>query len=162
MDFYSCFSPVKSKEKKQLLLLISLVQLHSKGNPGKHLLMEENRWIIYYTWSTALFFLRKKSGILCILNSTPCIMHQTGKTLNLTIPCLSIKFIHHMFNFGLNHTSLVNPLPICYSYIRMVYSEHIPYVTKLMGTCSDQLRSSFGRNNTMGSVKGTSPFASKL
>ena len=31
-----------------------------------------------------------------------------------------------------------------------------------MGTGSDQLRSSFGRNNNMGSVKGTSPFASKL
>ena len=160
MDCYSCFSPVKSKEKKQLLLLISLVQLHSKGNPGKYLLMEENRWIINYTWSTALFFLKKK--IRHPVYFKQYFMHQTGKTLNLTIPCLSIKFMHHMFNFGLNHTSLVNPLPICYSYIRMFYSEHIPYVTKLMGTGSDQLRSSFGRNNTMGSIKGTSPFASKL
>ena len=31
-----------------------------------------------------------------------------------------------------------------------------------MGTGSDQLKSSFGRNNAMGSLKGTSPFASKL
>ena len=31
------------KRKKQLLLLISLVLLQLKGNPGKHLLIKENR-----------------------------------------------------------------------------------------------------------------------
>ncbi|RMX54357.1 hypothetical protein pdam_00018407, partial [Pocillopora damicornis] len=36
-------SPIKPKEKKKLLHLISLVLLQLKGNPGKHLLMKENR-----------------------------------------------------------------------------------------------------------------------
>ena len=106
------------------------------------------------------FFFKKKSGILCIFNSTSCIMHWTGKTLNLTISCLSIKFVHHMLIFGLNQTFLVDPLPICNSYIRMNYSEHNYHVTKLM--CSDQLRNSFGKNDTMGPLKGIIPFTSKI
>ena len=36
------------------------------------------------------------------------------------------------------------------------------HVTKSMGTSSDQLRNSSGRNNTMGCLKGTSPFTSKI
>ena len=58
-----------------------------------------------------------------------------------------------MLIFGLNQAFLVDPLPICYSYIRMNYSE-------LMG--SDQLRNSFGKKDSMGPLKGISPFASKI
>ena len=36
------------------------------------------------------------------------------------------------------------------------------HVTKSMGTSSNQLRNSFGRNNTMGCLKGTSPLTSKI
>ena len=36
------------------------------------------------------------------------------------------------------------------------------HVTKSMGTSSDQLRNSSGSNNTMGCLKGTSPFTSKI
>ena len=44
------------KRKKQLLHLISLVLLQLKGNPGKHLLIKENRWITNYKFSTQNFF----------------------------------------------------------------------------------------------------------
>ena len=115
------------KRKKKLLLLISLVLLQLKGNPGKHLLIKENRWITNYTFSTHNFFVKKNSGIQCIFNSISCIMHWIGKASNLTIPCLSIKFMHHMLIFGHNQAFHVNPLPICYGYIRMNYSEHIPH-----------------------------------
>ena len=84
------------KRKKQLLHLISSVLLQLKGNPGKHLLIKENRWITNYKFSTQNFFVRKNSGILRILNSTSCIMHLTRKTLKLTIPYLSVNFMHHI------------------------------------------------------------------
>ena len=41
MDCYSCFSPVKPKEKKATSALISLALLQLKGNPGKHLPKEK-------------------------------------------------------------------------------------------------------------------------
>ena len=89
-------------------------------------------------------------------------MHWTGKTSNLTIPCLSIKVMHHMLIFGCNHTSLVNTLCPSVIVISGWSTVNTYHVTKSMGTGSDQLRNSYGRNNTMGCLKGTSPFTSKI
>ena len=126
MDCYSCFSPVKRKEKKATSALDFFGSTSVERESRKTFAKRENRWIINYSCFAHNFFLKKKSGILCIFNSTSCIMHWTGKTLNLTIPCLSIKFMHHLLIFGLNQAFLVDLLPVCYSYIRMNYSEHIP------------------------------------
>ena len=127
MDCYSCFSPVKPKEKKVTSALDFFGSTSVERESRKTFAKRENRWINNYSFFAHNFFLKKKSGILCIFNSTSCIMHWTGKTLNLTIPCLSIKFMHHMLIFGHNQAFLVNPLPICYGYIRMNYSEHISH-----------------------------------
>ena len=126
MDCYSCFSPVKPKEKKATSALDFFGSTPVERESRKTFAKRENRWITNYSCFAHNFFLKKKWGILCIFDSTSCIMHWTGKTLNLTIPCLSIKFMHHMLIFRLNQAFLVDPLPICYSYIRMNYSEHIP------------------------------------
>ena len=126
MDCFSCFSPVKPKEEKETSALDFFGSTPVERESRKTFAKRENRWITNYSCFAHNFFFKKKSGILCIVNSTSCIMHWTGKTLNLTISCLSIKFAHHMLIFGLNQTFLVDPLPICNSYIRMNYSEHIP------------------------------------
>ena len=118
----------------------------------------------------------------CILNSTSHVMHRTGKTLNLTIPCLSIKIHASHVNYGLNHASLVNPLPICYIVvISGCTTVNTYHVTKLMdiitsvwvmhyviiikefcGWGEEMLENSFGKNNTMGLLKRISPFTSKI
>ena len=109
-------------------------------------------------------------------------MHLTWKTLNLTIPCLSIKFMHHMLIFGLHHAFLVNPLPICYTVVISEWTMiHAYHATKLMGIMTnvwvmhyliifkklcgwgeEMLENSFGKNNSMGSLKGISSFALKI
>ena len=107
----------------------------------------------------------------------------TGKTLNLTIPCLSIKIHASHVNFGLNHISLVNPLPISYSVVisgcttvntfhatklmgimASVWVTHYVIICKkLCGWGEEMLKNSFGKNNTMGPpLKGISPFAPKI
>ena len=126
MDCYSFFSPVKPKERKATSALDFFGSTSVERESRKTFAKRENSWITNYSCFAHNFFLKKKWGILCIFNSTSCIMHWTGKTLNLTIPCLSMKFMHHMLIFGFNQAFLVNPLPICYNYIRMNYSEHIP------------------------------------
>ena len=127
MDCYSCFITVKPKEKKATSALDFFGSTSVERESRKTFAKRENRWITNYScFAHNFFFFKKKSSILCIFSSTSCIMHWTGKTLNLAIPCLSIKFMHHMLIFGLNQAFLVDPLPICYSYIRMNYSEHIP------------------------------------
>ena len=72
------------------------------------------------------------------------------------------SFMHHMLIFGHNHTSLVNMLCQSVIVISGWSTVNTYHVTKSMGTGSDQLRNSFGRNNTMGCLKGTSPFTSKI
>ena len=114
------------KEKKETSAFDFFGSTPVERESRKTFSKRENRWITNYSCFAHNFFFKKKSGILCIVNSTSRIMHWTGKTSNLTISCLSIKFMHHMLNFGLNQAFLVDPLPICYSYIRMNYSEHIP------------------------------------
>ena len=128
MDCYSCFSPVKPKEKKATSALDFFGSTSVERESRKTFAKRENRWITNYSCFAHNFFFKKKSGILCIINSTSCIMHWTGKTLNLTIPCLSIKFMHHMLIFGLSQgLSPCRPSAnLLYSYIRMNYSEHIP------------------------------------
>ena len=112
------------KRKKATSVLDFFGSTSVERESRKTFAKRENRWITNYSCFAHNFFLKKKSGILCIVNSTSCIMHWTGKTLNLTIPCLSVKFMHHMLIFRLSQAFLVDPLPICYSYIRMNYSEH--------------------------------------
>ena len=127
MDCYSCFSPVKPKEKKATSVLDFFGSTSVERKSRKPFAKRENRWITNFScFAHNFFFKNKKSGILCIFDGNSCILYWTGKTLNLTIPCLSMKFMHHMLISGLNQAFLVDPLPICYSYIRMNYSEHIP------------------------------------
>ena len=113
------------KRKKQLLHLISLVLLQLKGNPGKHLPIKENRWITNHTFSTQNFSCLEKIRHPAYFKQF--FMHHAFNKENFkthhTLPFYKIHASH--INFGLNHASLVNPLPISYtnsSYIRMYYS----------------------------------------
>ena len=133
MDCYSCFSPVKPKEEKSNFCSWFLWFYFTWKGIQENICQRKNRWITNYSCFAHFFFLEKKWGILCIFNSTSytCIMHWTGKTLNRgnfkphhTLPFYEIHASH--VNFGLNQAFPVNPLPICHSYIRMNYSEHIP------------------------------------
>ena len=94
-----------------------------------------------------------------------------------TLPFYKIHASH--VNFGLIHTSLVNPLPISYSVvISGCTTVNTYHVTKLMGImtsvwvmhyviilqefCGGGGENSFGKSNTMGLFKGISPFTSKI
>ena len=97
-----------------------------------------------------------------------------------TLPFYKIHASH--VNFGLHHAFLVNPLPICYTVVISEWTMiHAYHATKLMGIMTnvwvmhyliifkklcgwgeEMLENSFGKNNSMGSLKGISSFALKI
>ena len=109
-------------------------------------------------------------------------MHLTRKTLkpHHTLPFYKIHASY--VNFGLHHVFLVNPLSICYTVVISEWTTvHTYHATKLMGIMTnvwvmryviifkilcgwgeEMLENSFGKNNTMGSLKGISSFALKI
>ena len=162
--------------------MISLVLLQLKGNPGKHLLIRENRWITNYTFFTHYFFCKEKFRHPAYFKQY--FMHHAFNKENFkphhTLPFYKIHASH--VNFGLHHAFLVNPLPICYTVVISEWTMiHAYHATKLMGIMTnvwvmhyliifkklcgwgeEMLENSFGKNNTMGSLKGISSFALKI
>ena len=170
------------REKKQILHLISLVLLQLKGNPWKHFTKRENRWITNYTFFTHYFFCKEKFRHPAYFKQY--FMHHAFNKENFK-PHHTLPFykIHASYvNFGLHHVFLVNPLPISYSVVISEWTTvHTYHAKKLMGILTnvwvmhyviifkilrgwgeEMLENSFGKNKTMGSLKGISYFALKI
>ena len=98
------------------------------------------------------------------------------------MPFYKIAWNASYVNFGLHHVFLVNPLPISYTVVISEWTTvHTYHAKKLMGILTnvwvmhyviifkilrgwgeEMLENSFGKNNTMGSLKGISYFALKI